>query len=148
MSGGLVAIGHRMDLNRYKELPDALKAAELEEEFEQLLSQADQPGVWRCAAAQAFWELADRQWHTYEMLRPDLRQRVENWFQRHWSSEPEFIEWVGGVAAQLGLAGLLPLLERAAHDFSNVPLGREIEATLREIGSHIDDPYWEMRRKN
>ena len=52
---------------------------------------------------------------------------------------------MGGIAGNLGLAGVIPLLEQTAREFSVVEFGREIQETLREIRPHIDDPYWSMR---
>ena len=134
-----------MDITHYKQLPDGMNAADVAREFERLLAEAEQPGVLCIPIAEAFWELADHQWHTYELLRPDLRLRVEQWFQQHWLPDREFVEWVGGVAGSLGLAALIPLLEQTAREFSAVEFGREIQETLREIGPHIDDPYWNVR---
>jgi len=136
-----------MDITHYKHLPDGMDAADVACEFEQLLSEAEQPGVLCIPVVEALWQLADRQWHTYELLRPDLRLRVTRWLQQHWSSDPEFIKWVGGVAGNLGLAAIIPLLEQTARAFSETELGREIQETLREIGPHIEDPYWCMRTK-
>ena len=136
-----------MDLTHYQQLPDGMDAADVAREFERLLSEAEQSGASCAQVAQAFWELADRQWHSYELLRPDLRLRVERWFQQHWSSDAAFIRWVGGVAGGLGLAGLIPLLEQTARELGDVKLGREIRATLLEIEPHIDDPYWSMKKQ-
>jgi len=141
----LGVVAHRMDITHYKQLPDGMDAEDVAMEFERLLSEAEQPGVLCVPVAEAFWELANRQWHTYELLRPDLRLRVVRWLKQHWLPNPEFIRWVGGIAGNLGLAALIPLLERTASEFSAVEFGRQIQETLREIGPHIDDPYWRMR---
>jgi hypothetical protein len=134
-----------MDIAHYMNLPDGMEAADVASEFEFLLAEAERPGVLCVPVVEALWQLADRQWHTYELLRPDLLSRVEGWLRQHWSSDPEFIRWVGGIAGQLGLPGVLPLLEGTAREFSETQFGREISQTLREITPHIDDPYWSMR---
>jgi hypothetical protein len=136
-----------MDITHYEQLPDGMTAADVAREFERLLSEAEQPGVLCVPIAEALWQLADRQWHTYELLRPDLRARVERWLQQHWLPDPEFIEWMGGIAGNLGLTGVIPLLEQTAREFSAVEFGQQIQKTLREIKPHIDDPYWSMRSK-
>jgi hypothetical protein len=134
-----------MDITRYMDLPDGMEAADVASEFERFLAEAEQPGVLCVPVVEALWELADRQWHTYEMLRPDLRSRVERWLQQHWLTDPQFIKCVGGIAGHLGLPGVLPLLEQTAREFSETEFGREIQKTLHEIAPHIDDPYWCMR---
>ena len=134
-----------MDITYYVSLPEGMEAPDVAREFERLLTDAEQPGILCVPVVEALWHLADRQWHTYELLRPDLRSRVERWLQEHWLTDPEFIKWVGGIAPRLGLSGVLPLLERTASDFSETEFGREVEQTLREITPHIDDPYWSMR---
>lgn len=136
-----------MDLTYYERLPDGMNATEVAREFERLLSEADQPGVLCVSVAEALWQLADRQWHTYELLRPGLRARVEMWIQQHWLADLKFIEWIGGSAGMLGLAGVIPLLERTARECGDVGLRQEIEETLSEIKPHIDDPYWSMRKE-
>jgi len=127
-------------------LPDGMQAPDVASEFERLLSEAEEPGTLSVPVAQALWQLADRQWHTYELLRPDLRSRVERWIQQHWSPDPQFIKCVGGIAAQLGLPGVHPLLEKTAREFSETQFGREIRQTLSEITPRFDDPYWGMRQ--
>jgi len=128
-------------------LPDGLEAPDVAREFERFLAEAEQPGVLCVPVVEALWHLADLQWHTYEFLRPDLRSRVECWLRQCWLSDPQFIEWVGGIAGMLGLPGVLPLLEGAAREFSETQFGREIRQTLQEITPHIEDPYWGMRRQ-
>ena len=134
-----------MDTTHYMNLPDGMAVQDVASQFERLLSQAEQPGILCIPIVEALWQLADRQWHTYELLRPDLRSRVEFWLQQHWLPDPQFIKWVGGIAAHLGLPGVLPLLERTACEFSDTQFGPEIRQTLHEITPHIDDPYWSMR---
>src|SRR5260221_238231 len=84
----------RIDTTRYMNLPDGMEVPDVASEFERLLSEAEQPGTFSVPVAEALWQLADRQWHTYELLRPDLRSRVESWIQQHWSPDPQFIKWV------------------------------------------------------
>ena len=134
-----------MDITYYVSLPEGMEAPDVANEFERLLTDAEQPGILCVPVVEALWQLADRQWHTYELLRPDLRSRVERWLQQHWLTDPEFIKWVGGIAGSLGLPGVLPLLERTASEFSETEFGREVQQTLREITPHIDDPFWSMR---
>jgi len=134
-----------MDITHYEQLPDGMDAADVAREFERLLSEAEQPDVLCVPVVEALCELADRQWHTYQMLRPDLRSRVERWFQQHWLPDPEFVDLAAIVAAHLGLHGVIPLLERTAREFSETEFGREIRKTLAEITPNIDDPYSGMR---
>jgi hypothetical protein len=136
-----------MDITHYLNLPDSMEPPDVASEFERLLSEAAQPGILCVPVVEALWQLADRQWHTYELLRPDLRSRVEAWLRQHWLPDPQFIKWVGGIAGHLGLPGVLPLLEETAREVSGTQLGREIRQTLSEITPHIDDPYWSMRTK-
>ena len=136
-----------MDITRYMNLPDAMEAADVASEFERFLAEAEQPGVLCVPVVEALWQLADLQWHTCELLRPDLRSRVECWLRQHWLPDPQFIKWVGGIAGNLGLPGVLPLLEGTARELSEKQFGREIRQTLLEISPHIDDPYWSMRRQ-
>jgi hypothetical protein len=134
-----------MDLEHYIQLPCGMEPADVASEFERLLAEAESSDPGSALVAEGFWELADRQWHTYEMMRPDLRLRVERWFHQHWLPSTDFIGFAGGVAAQLGLTGIIPLLERTEREFGAVELGREIREILHEISPHIEDPYWGMK---
>jgi hypothetical protein len=135
----------RMDITHYKQLPDGMDAPDVAREFERLLSEVERPDVLCVPVVEALCELADRQWHTSELLHPDLRARVERWFQEHWLCDPKFVDLAAVVAAHLGLRGVIPLLERTALEFSETEFGREIQKTLLEITPDIDDPYSGMR---
>ena len=136
---------NQLDVAHYEQLPDGMNAADVAIEFERLLSEAERPDVLCVPVVEALCELADRQWHTYKLLRPDLRSQVERWFQQHWLPDPEFVDLAAVVAAHLGLRGVIPLLERTAREFSETDFGAEIRKTLMEITPDIDDPYSDVR---
>ena len=141
----LGVIAPLMDITHYQQLPDGMDAPDVAREFERLLSDAEHPDVLCVPIVEALCELADRQWHTYEVLHPDLRARVERWFQAHWLPDPKFVHLAAVVAAHLGLREVIPLLEQTAREFSETEFGREIRKTLAEITPDIDDPYSGMR---
>ena len=130
----------------YEELPDSMDADEVARCFEQLLRQAKEPGVSADSVIEALWHLADRQYHTYERLRPDLRDGVEKWLSTNWRTMSEWVDRIGMIAGAIGLPGVVSLLETSLADQAPGPLRDEIQETLREFRAHIEDPYWGLRR--
>ena len=89
----------------YADLPDGMDSAEIEPYFHELLEVAESPTTCDVAmVAEAFYELADRQWHAYEPLAPSVLERVDDWVVRNWdSSSLAFVDPIIGVIAHLGL---------------------------------------------
>ncbi len=135
-----------MSVEDYGSLPDSMQADEVARCFERLLHEAKAPGVSADSVMEALWHLADRQYHTYERLRPDLRDGVEEWVIANWRRTLEWVDRIGMIAGAIGLPGVVSLLETSLADQAPGQLRDEIQETLREIRAHIEDPYWGLRK--
>lgn len=135
-----------MKVQDYEDLPDYMPPEEVAQCFERLLGQAREPGLSSDAVLEALWHLADRQYHTYQRLRPDLRTGVEEWLTANWRVSPDWVDRIGMIAGAIGLPAVVSLLERSLADQEPGPLRDEMEKTLGEIRAHIDDPYWGLER--
>jgi hypothetical protein len=130
----------------YARLPDSMRPDEVARCIEQLLLEAKDPRVSADLVAESLWHLADRQYHTYERLRPDLRARVEQWLVANWTPTPERVSQIGMIGGAIGLPGVVPLLEALLAEQAPGELRNEAEKTLSEVREHVNDPYWDLRK--
>ena len=130
----------------YSELPDSMKAEELAVEFDTLLSPSNLHGFPSRQIADALCELADRQWHAYELAIPRIQQQVQEWLFANWSDESlDFIESAVWIAGRMGLQ---PVLDRLRQSLStNLPaaIRKEIEEYMAETKGDVRDPYSSLR---
>lgn len=96
--------------------------------------------------AGALWEMADRQWHTYERLEPVLRGRLDDWIERSW--DPTNLRLVRRVLGTIGMIGLprsMDLVRKSLEEDLDPAIREEIEGAIREFGDTVDDPYSGMK---
>jgi hypothetical protein len=136
-------------LERLNSLPEGADANTLRPYILELLATPVSDEADEEAATDALAELADRQWHTYELLAPDLRARVVEWIRRHWNPMAERAAMsLRFTIGALGLTECLPLLQSALEPGSNTPaaIREDIEGFLAEVGDGLGNPYSGMRR--
>lgn len=138
-----------MDLNLIKNLPDQLESNEIKLYFNEVLKEVNVESVLdKEYVAQALWELSERQWHTYEVLDNETKERVNDWIKFHFTGilSKQFVELIGGIIGMLGL-------QKAYDAFKEVynkvilpdHLKDEFENIFREYGDDVSDPYKELR---
>jgi len=75
-----------MDMNKYRRLPESITAEELDAHWRELLDAAEQGSFAQSEEmALAFYELAQRQWHTARALDEGIQSRLENWVFQVWN---------------------------------------------------------------
>jgi hypothetical protein len=127
----------------YGALPDGMTSAEVAAVFEQLLAEAtgcDPPPEERIA--EALCEIADRQWHTYGLLRSDLLLSVERWVQEHWRTDTD--EYVGNlvcVVTRLGLQPLMQYVHDALHEDVPTDVRERLQSLWDETRGDVTDPF-------
>ena len=133
----------------YKDLPDSMTQENVLRYFDELLILAHSQECVRPELAQILLELADRHWHTYKVMPPFYKDRIEGWIEANWDSaslNKDFIEVIASIAGHLGLTNTLKLLENTLN--RNV-LRCDLQAVLRneieELRPHISDPYSGVR---
>lgn len=128
-------------LDYYERLPDSMRPEELRDEFMALLRAPPGEGE-QHTMVQALFELADRQWHSYEPLAPDLRDALSERILELWSdTDAERARWCLGVIAHVGLGDALRSLASRAPASLHPAVRRELEEALSEFGGSVDDPW-------
>ncbi|WP_442484804.1 hypothetical protein [Aeoliella sp. SH292] len=127
-------------LKHYEDLPDNVTCAELVKEFHTLL--AEPQGMSPLDLSDALFELASRQWNTFEHLSDEMKQMASAKVIEWWSdSDTRRAEALLGAIARLGLGDTLRLLQ--ARDISR--MSDEVRQSLveasSEFGETVDDPY-------
>ncbi len=106
-------------------LPDAMDQALILQHFDELLRIANGRQHDRDDIAQALFELADRYWHTYTMVPPDYKNRIEQWVADTWHDEAltrEYVETIAGIAGRLGLNHVLKLFGLSLGEKISLPM--------------------------
>lgn len=130
----------------YQNLPDYMSTDELKVEFNNFLKNIEANEYDLLDALQSLIELADRQWHTYELINEMLKEKIEDWLMRviDFNSE-EIIEYETSVIGRLGLSKLFSLMKDALSSDLKNEVRQIIVETIAEIGDHVIDPYHGMK---
>ena len=133
----------------FSSLPDGMTAEEVAREFEELLAEAQSASPPSdVQIVSALCELGDRQWHTYRLLREDLRAAVEAWLHAHWNTQSE--DYVGQLVWIIGRLGLQTLMSRIESALRG-PLPNDVRQVLEdywhETGGDVADPFRGMKNK-
>ena len=134
------------------ELPDSMEPDELLPIFGQILDWSEFDATLSAEEiADAFWELADRQWHTYERLETSVASRVEQWIIRAWpanSHSAEFVTSVLGIVQRLGLCQALTMIKDSSDGRLDPEINLRVQRALNEFGDSVDDPWKSLRGKD
>ena len=133
----------KLDLERIELLPDFMAVSELEAAFRELLSmtEVDSPDG-NIGLLDAYFELAERQSNTYQLLDPDLRNAVDANVIHLWDKTSlESTEILTGIVAHLGLRQTFDLMTSALEGDLPAEVRNEIEEAIRELGDTVEDPY-------
>jgi len=131
----------------YSSLLDGMTVDEVAREFERALAEIQtQPQPSEIEVATALCELADRQWHTYQLLRQDLREAVEAWLHAHWDTESEeYVAQVVCIIGRLGLQSMMPRLEHALAGSLSDDVRQLLREYLDETRGDVCDPFRGMK---
>lgn len=136
-----------MILQKYENLPDYMKTKELEKYFIELLDYAEYS---KCASeeeiSEALYELAIRQWHTYELIDKIIKDRIERWIEKIWNTKSiVLIDSLTSVIVNLGLEKSFENVKRSLNENVSKEVKEILEQTIKEIGGSICDPYAGMK---
>lgn len=139
-----------MDLSIYSNLSDNMECKELRKEFEILLNYFDtvEMNVSAIECSSALLELADRQWHTYELLDEGTRIRIEKWIEKVWDvSLFDFVDNILSVISYLGLENSYELVKESLKTQLSNKIRELIEETIIELDGQVKNPYSGMDKK-
>jgi hypothetical protein len=115
----------------YESLPDSMAPADLAVLFNELLESPPSDPV---VVVNALYQLADRQWHTYDPLSPTLQQRVDAWMMDNWlSSSLPFTVAATSVIGHLGLPRSWANIQTLANNTSDPDIASELRAFCAEM---------------
>ncbi|KAB2328624.1 hypothetical protein F7731_24685 [Cytobacillus depressus] len=137
-----------MDLNMYRNLPDYLSANEIKSHFNEVLGFVElNYAASPLAISEAFYELAERQWNTFEYLEKSLKNRVDNWVVCNWKIDNHLL--TDNLLSLIALLGLEKSFLTAKAFLANTNLTtevrKEIENTIKELEGNVSDPYSGMK---
>lgn len=135
--------------DKYNCLPDSMQATELREYFLQFIDLVNITEVDSIDATNGLLQLADRQWHTFEVIDFEIKKGIENWLNelgRTVDSE-ELARNITSIVAYLGLSRVFETIKRSYEDgmIVNPEVKRIIQETILELQGNVDDPYSGMK---
>ena len=132
-----------MQLPNVHVLPEAVPAVELQQLFVEALS-ASAP---TSDKIDVLIELADKQWHTYERISPELATEISKFINATWNpTDLPQTEMLLSIVGHLGLDASMSLFLAKAKDPETALLIRsEILEASREFGDLALDPYIGMQ---
>ncbi len=130
-----------MDTVDYKNLPDSLEAEELEIYFNEFLrNYADKPKD--IDALNQLYELAYRQWDTYENIAPELADRLENYIMSAINFDSyDITDIVISIVENLSLKNVFNYITDSKEGIVNPSIRKLIDEAEEEYADSIDDPY-------
>lgn len=140
-----------MSLQDYTTLSDSMSTAELKEHFNKLMDYAEnnkssnQSNIMEII--DALIELADRQWHTYELLDIDTKERIDKWVCGIWSTQSsELVDNISCLIARLGLVSSYNLMKASLNQNLDDDVKAIVIDAIEDLKNKIDDPYFGMRK--
>lgn len=135
-----------VNIEKYLSLPETVESAELRPMFLELLRTPVVSAEDSVLIVRALEELADRQWHNYELIAVDLRELITDWVISHWNTDSMvFVVNATAVVGRLGLAGALPVIEKSLDKCLAREVRDNLVEWLREAKPRVVDPYSGMR---
>jgi hypothetical protein len=133
-------------LEYYKSMPDYLPVIQLKELFEEFLTIVSSIKYEYEEALESLLELADRQWHTYEMLDMNVRNQVETWLISIFNKDSiNGVEYVTLIIGRLGLLKVFEYVKKLLEEDLTREIRVIIHETIKELEGHVENPYFGMK---
>jgi len=133
-----------MNLIKIRNLPDNMEPSEIREYFTSVINEAMQLGnIDPLQTSKALVELSDRQWHTYELIDKDTKERIESWIELVWDVEfKTLVDNILTIITYLGLENSFRLVEDSLTPELDKEVSDLIQEAIKEIGDHVSNPYF------
>ena len=135
-----------MKVEKYANLPDSMEEGDLLKMFDLFLQEAkDDPDISGCLIS--LNELADRQWHTYSLLRSDVRKKIDKYVSGHVKDNltQSDYNYLCSIISTLGLIDSYKALRKIYKKIKDKKSKSWIKHSLDEWGSSVEDPYSGIR---
>lgn len=132
-------------LKDYSNLPDSMKKSEVKEKIDEFLVGIDQSLLqWKF---DQLYELADRQFYTYEKLDDETITRIETFILENVDYECyEVVDTVLAIIVRLGMKDLFNKIYLNLPNITNQSVKDVIIETKQGEFSKLDDPYSGYRK--
>ena len=133
-----------MQLSEFKLLPDYLKPSEVEKYCTLIIQESSLESFDQ--TREKLLEMADRQWHTYELPADELRNTLKTWLIYNWTSiSSENVESLLVLGHSFGLD--IELFHQVLALYDGPFKDKFLQDLEHSPGSHIN-PYWRLRSKD
>ena len=137
-----------MNVNDYRDLPDYLDAEGIREYFDKYFKESKNGGEID-VLTESLYELADRQWHTYELLDSARRDKIDEFLRATITANvtKAQLERILGIVAMLGLEKTFSKIVSMRGGFCDLGRKTIVEEFVDEIGDSIGDPFSGLKRE-
>ncbi|MCI6693794.1 MAG: hypothetical protein MR510_15215 [Clostridium sp.] len=127
---------------KFSNLPDYMTIDELKTNFEEFLKYYDNYYYNIEEGLEDLYELADRQWHTYELLSDSLKEKIEEYLYKiiDLDSYP-IMDWILVIIPRLGLENVFFTILKRKKYIKNIEVLKLIEEAEEEYGDTVSNPY-------
>lgn len=136
-------------MTKFHELPESVECAKMKEYFEEYL-------LYYCNdtssenvnyALSELLELADRQWHTYQLLEGRVKEKVERYLKTVIDFEDaEIMDYILCIIPRMGLSNLFSYILQNKDSIQNREILLNITESENEYGEDVDNPYSGLRQ--
>ena len=131
-------------MTKFHELPDAIECGKMKEYFEEYLSHYSNNTNSENVnyALSELLELADRQWHTYQLLEECVKEKVERYLEEIIDFEDaEIMDYILCIIPRIGLSNLFSYILQNKSSLQNREVLLNITESENEYGGNVDNPY-------
>jgi hypothetical protein len=130
-----------------RRLPEELGPEELRPFFKRVLENFEDSPESLAGTGDSLVELADNQWHTYEPIDRELREKIVGWISEVWSvNDLRVVQAALALIGTLGLTEFESLLKSSLKSDLRSDVREEIGSALEHFGDHLADPYRGLRK--
>lgn len=131
-------------MTSFHELPDSMASGSLKQCFIQFLiyysNHTDVTNV--CYALSELLELADRQWHTYELLDKDIKEQLERYLKSVIDLEnEEIMDYILCIIPRIGMGSLFDYILLNKSNIHNKVVLENICECETEYDKDVNNPY-------
>lgn len=132
-------------MTEFFKLPDYIEVEELKQYFIKFLENyANNISDYNEYALEELIELADRQWHTYELLDSEIRALIEEYLIQILNFDEKAIDDILYIVPRLGLKRTFDNIIRQKKHIKNAKILNSINEAEKEYGEHVENPYWSL----
>ncbi|MEO2211954.1 hypothetical protein ABGV40_14015 [Paenibacillus amylolyticus] len=140
-----------MNIGDIEKLPDRLPTEVLLSLFRNVLKDFKNKILYKKVFLSILSELTDRQIMTYELLEDRTRNEMDVLMRKLWNTNSyEDVDIILSIVVNLGLKNCFIKIKESISEEDNIDLIilNEIKETIMEVGDHISNPYYDLKRLN